>query len=220
MGHFAPQKFIVDIPFLIKLTLAAESPTPEQFGYNADRLMNKDWELSQEAFDALLAWLDSDREQAALKYERIRCSLIKIFTGRKCVEPEDLADETINRVTSKLKEIESEFHGDRARYFFGVANKVHLEHLRKKLPQAIPAPATDPDRIELEYNCLERCIERLSKENRDLLLRYHGADGRTDTDHRRVLADELGIAPNALRIRVYRIRMTLKECVEKCIERT
>ena len=44
--------------------------------------MKKNWELSQEAFDALLIWLDSDREQAALKYERIRGGLIKIFTGR------------------------------------------------------------------------------------------------------------------------------------------
>src|SRR6185369_10056856 len=182
--------------------------------------MKKKWELSKEAFDALLTWLDSDREQAALKYEKIRGGLIKIFTGRACVEPEDLADETINRVARKLKEIEQDFSGDRARYFFGVANKVHLEHLRRKLPQAMPPPANDPDRIELEYNCLERCIERLSGENRDLLLRYHGAESRTDTDHRRALAEELGIAPNALRIRVYRIRMTLKECVEKCIERT
>jgi len=181
--------------------------------------MNKDWELSQEAFDALLDWLDSDREQAALKYEKIRRSLIKIFTGRGCIEPEDLADETINRVTSKLKEIEKEFSGDRTRYFFGVANKVHLEHLRRKLPQPMPPP-DDPNRIELEYSCLERCIERLSKQNRDLLLRYHGADGQAETEHRRRLAEELGIAPNALRIRVYRIRTTLKECVEKCIERS
>ena len=182
--------------------------------------MNKDWELSKEAFDALLDWLDSDRQQAALKYEQIRRRLIKIFTGRGCVEPEDLADETINRVTSKLKEIEQEFSGDRARYFFGVANKVHLEHLRKKLPQAMPAPAADPDRIELEYSCLERCIERLTKKDRDLLLRYHGADGPVETEYRRDLAEELGIGPNALRIRVYRIRMGLKECVEKCIERS
>jgi DNA-directed RNA polymerase specialized sigma24 family protein len=181
--------------------------------------MNKDWELSQEAFDALLDWLDSDREQAALRYEKIRRSLIKIFTGRSCFEPEDLADETINRVTSKLKEIGKDFSGDRTRYFFGVANKVHLEHLRKKLPQAMPPSPNDPDSIELEYNCLERCIERLTKEHRDLLLRYHGADGSAETEHRRALADDLGIAPNALRIRVYRIRMTLKDCVEKCIDR-
>jgi DNA-directed RNA polymerase specialized sigma24 family protein len=180
--------------------------------------MNKDWELSKEAFDALLAWLDSDREQAALKYEKIRRDLIKMFTDRGCLVPEDLADETINRVTSKLKEIKKDYSGDPTRYFFGVAKMILLEHLRKKLPQS-PPPAVDPTRIELEYNCLERCIERLSKEDRDLLLRYYGGEGRKETEHRRALAAELGIAPNALRIRVYRIRQTLKECVEKCVER-
>jgi DNA-directed RNA polymerase specialized sigma24 family protein len=182
--------------------------------------MNKDWELSQEAFDALLAWLDSDREQAALKYEKIRSGLIKIFAGRGCVEPEDLADETINRVTSKLKEIGKDFTGDRTRYFFGVANKIHLEHLRRKFPQPLPSSPTDPNRIELEYSCLEQCIEQLSKEDRELLLRYYGADGRKETQHRRALAEERGIAPNALRIRVYRIRQALKQCVEKCVERS
>lgn len=181
--------------------------------------MKKNWEFSPESFDALLAWLDPDREQAALKYEKIRSGLIKIFTGRACVEPEDLADETINRVARKLKEIEKDFIGDRARYFYGVANKVHLEHLRRKLPQAMSPSPTDPNRIELEYNCLDRCIERLSKDNRDLLLRYYGAEDGTETEVRRALAEELGIAPNALRIRAFRIRQSLKECVEKCIER-
>ena len=181
--------------------------------------MNRNWILSQDAFDALLDWLDSDREQAAIKYEDIRRRLIKIFTGRACVEAEDLADETINRVTSRLDQIKEEFTGDRSRYFFGVANKVHLEHLRRKLPQPGPPSTNDPARIELEYNCLERCIERLPKEQREMLLRYHGAAGPAETEHRRALAEELGIAPNALRIRVYRIRMGLKECVEKCIER-
>ena len=182
--------------------------------------MNKDWELSQETFDALLAWLDSDREQAALKYEEIRRGLIKMFANRGCVDPEDLADETINRVTRKLKEIGKEFSGDPTRYFFGVANKVYLEFLRRKIPQAMPPPANDPNRIELECNCLEHCIERLSKEGRELLLRYYAADGQVETDHRRALAEKLGIAPNALRIRAHRIRLALKECVEKCLERS
>ena len=102
-------------------------------------LMRKDWFLSQEAFDALLKWLDSDREQAAMKYEDIRKRLIKIFTGRDCVEAEDLADETINRVISKLDELGTEFEGDRGRYFFGVANKVYLEYKRRKSPQSSPS---------------------------------------------------------------------------------
>ena len=182
--------------------------------------MHKDWELSQEAFDALLTWLDSDREQAALKYEKIRRSLIKMFSDRGILEPEDLADETINRVTHKLKGIEKDFTGDPALYFYGVANYVYMERLRKKLPQVVVTPPNDANRIELEYNCLERCIDRLSKEDRDCLLRYHGPEGRNETEHRRALAEELGIGPNALRIRVYRIRQTLKECVAKCVERS
>ena len=180
--------------------------------------MNKNWVLSQEAFDALLDWLDSDRERAGVKYEEIRRRLIKIFTGRGCAEPEDLADETINRVTSKLNEVGKQFEGDRARYFFGVANKVYLEFLRRKLPQAPPVQTDDSKRVELEYRCLERCIDGLTAENRELLLQYYGAEGREKIEQRRILAEKLGIAPNALRIRAYRIRLSLQECVEKCVE--
>lgn len=182
--------------------------------------MNRNWDLSQDAFDALLDWLDSDREQAAIKYEDIRRRLIKIFTGRACVEAEDLADETINRVTSRLDQIKEEFTGDRSRYFFGVANKVYMEHMRRKQPQPPPTPPPDPNQAELEYQCLEHCIDRLSSENRYLLLKYYGAEGRGKVDHRKQLAEELGIAPNALRIRAYRIRLGLQECVQKCIERS
>src|SRR5689334_18556794 len=67
----------------------------------ATSLMNKDWVLSQEAFDALLDWLDSDREQAGIKYEDIRGRLVMMFAARGCVDAEDLADETINRVTQR-----------------------------------------------------------------------------------------------------------------------
>jgi DNA-directed RNA polymerase specialized sigma24 family protein len=182
--------------------------------------MKKNWEFSQETFDALLAWLDPDREQAALKYEKIRSGLIKIFTGRGCVEPEDLADETINRVARKLNEIEKDFSGDPALYFYGVANYVYREYLRRKLPQPAPGPAVDPNRIELEYDCLERCIERLNGDDRDLLLRYYRPTAQTESEYRKRLAEQLGIAPNALRIRVYRIRMALKDCVQKCFERS
>jgi len=181
--------------------------------------MNKNWVLSQEAFDALLEWLDSDREQAAVKYEQIRSRLIKIFVGRGCADAEDLADETINRVTSKLDQIKKEYQGDPARYFFGVANMIYMEYLRRRLPPVSPFPPIDSNQVELEYRCLERCIEQLSEENRYLLLQYYGAEGRAKVDHRKRLADELGIAPNALRIRAYRIRMDLQECMEKCMAR-
>jgi len=181
--------------------------------------MNKNWFLSQEAFDALLDWLDSDREQAGIKYEEIRARLIIIFTGRGCADAEDLADETINRVTQRLSTIKKEFTGDPTRYFFGVANFILMEYMRRKPHQPSPFPPTDSNQVEVEFRCLEQCMDSLSEENRYLLLKYYGAEGGSKIDQRKQLAEELGIAANALRIRAYRIRLGLQQCVEKCIKR-
>jgi RNA polymerase sigma factor (sigma-70 family) len=181
--------------------------------------MKKNWVLSQESFDALLEWLDSDREQAGIKYEEIRRRLITIFTGRGCADAEDLADEAINRVVNRLSEIKTGFKGDPAPYFYGVANMMLMEYLRRKPPTPPPVSTTDSNRVEQEYRCLEQCIERLSPENRHLLSEYYGAEGKEKAEKRKKLAEELGIAPNALRIRAYRIRQALQECVEKCVER-
>ena len=165
----------------------------------------------------MLDWLDSDRELAGIKYEQIRGRLIVFFAGRGCINAEDLADETINRVTNKVNEIQKEFDGDPALYFYGVAKWVYTEYLRRKTPQS-QSPSTDSARAELEYRCLERCIARLSEEDRGLLLKDYGAKGQTQAERRKALADELEITLNALRIRVYRIRTALKECIEKCIQ--
>jgi DNA-directed RNA polymerase specialized sigma24 family protein len=180
--------------------------------------MNKDWVLTQESFDALLHWLDPQRDRAGLRYEEIRRSLIKIFACRGCAEPEDLADETINRVSKKLSEIVNHFTGDPARYFYGVANKVHLEYLRRKPPPQTPPPMQDSEENEREFQCLERCMEKLTLANRKLLLDYYREEKRAKIEYRRQLAEQMGIAVNALRIRAYRIRASLQKCVEDCLQ--
>lgn len=180
--------------------------------------MNKNWDMSPESFEALLCWLDPDREKAGIKYEQIRTGLISFFTGRGHCEAEDLADETINRVISRLNVVRDQVVGERSRYFYGVARKVQLEYLRRKIPHAPDESTTDSTQVELEYRCLEECIAKLSPENRKLVLRYYEADGREKIEKRKILADELGIAPNALRIRAYRIRAALLKCLEQCVE--
>ena len=182
--------------------------------------MNKDWVLTQESFDALLAWLDPNREQAARKYEDIRVRLIKIFTCRGCSEPEDLTDETINRVAKRLKDIEAEFEGERTKYFCGVANKVHLEYLRRKRIPAPPNPPRDSAETERLYSCLEKCIDSLVPQSRLIVVQYYQEEKQAKIDHRKHLAEQLGIALNALRIRAYRIRVSLQECVQNCLEQT
>ena len=180
--------------------------------------MSRNWALTKESFDALLAWLDPDANTAASKYETIRTRLIKIFVCRGCYESEDLADETIDRVARRLKDIAPTFSGEPARYFYGVANKVHLEYLRRKMPPPVPPPpAGDPEEAEREYQCLERCMQKLTANNRELVLQYYQEEKQAKIDHRKLLAEQLGIAVNALRIRACRIRASLQECVNRCI---
>ena len=174
--------------------------------------------VTQAAFDSLLAWLDADRDQAGRKYEKIRQRLITIFTCRNRPDAEELADETINRVTLKASEVAEGYTGDPALYFYGVAQKVYLESLRMRPPAATPPQTTKSEDIEKEYECLERCMEQLSQANRELVLEYYQNDKRAKIDSRKRMAERLGIAQNALRIRAHRIRLTLQQCVRGCLE--
>ena len=181
--------------------------------------MNKKWVLTQTALDALLAWLSPDRDEAAAKYEAIRARLIRVFVSRGCAEAEDLADETINRVTSRLGDVVGAYRGDPALYFYGVAKKVRQEHDKRKLRPAPPPPPPAREEIELEHACLEECVRALPPEQRRLVIEYYQGDKRSKINNRRRLARELGIALNALRIRAHRIRAALQLCVEACLER-
>jgi DNA-directed RNA polymerase specialized sigma24 family protein len=179
--------------------------------------MKKDWILTQELFDELLSWLNSDREQAGQEYEDIRRRLIKLFTCRHCAEAELLADETINRVANKVKDIKDTYVGARPPYFYAVANKVHLEYLSKPLPPPPPPPMHNSEEIEREYDCLEQCMQKQTLANRKLVLEYYRGEKKAKIDHRKSLAEQYGIALNALRIRAHRIRTALQECLENCI---
>lgn len=190
--------------------------------------MIKQWSLTQEALDRLLAWLDPDRERAGKRYEEIREDLIRIFIWRGCHEAEDMADETINRVAQKLPELALTYKGDPALYFYGVAKKLLLEYFRRESAGAI-ATVTDvpdtaeqnaePDRLTRAHEYLDDCLQKLSQEERELILQYYHDEKRAKIDHRRILAEKQKIDANALRVRVFRIRAKLLKCIEKMFAR-
>lgn len=179
------------------------------------------WNLTQDAFDNLLAWLDPDRERAGIKYENIRNKLIKIFAWHGCHSPEELADETIDRVSKKVKEIAEFYIGDPTLYFCGVARNVFLESVRKKkVTPAIPPPAEDlTGDAEKRFECLDKCMQQLPAQHREMALQYYQAEKRVKIEQRKVLAEKLGITTNALNIRMHRIRENLKKCVDTCLGR-
>ena len=177
---------------------------------------------AQEKFGLLMKWLDPDTETAGYKYEKIRQRLIRIFYGRGCFEAEDLADDTFDRVMQKLPQLSSEYIGEPALYFYGVANKIHLEWLRKQKKSA-PSPQVFIANIELEeeseheFDCLDSCLTKLPSDQRDLIVEYYQDEKRAKIQHRKSLAERLDITVNALQIKTSRIRSRLHSCVTECI---
>jgi len=179
------------------------------------------WTLTQGAFDLLLAQLDTDRQQAGMKYEALRSKLVKFFQWRGCGFPEDLADDTINRVARNLEAGENIRH--LAAYCAGIAHHVFLESLRTRRREealhAVTYPSPTPPDEDLRLECLERCLRELSAKNLQLIVQYYQEDEQARIEARRNLAARLGIPPNALRIRAHRIRVRLQGCVEDCVRR-
>ena len=179
----------------------------------------KKWSPTQEAFDCLLAWLDPDRELAGRKYEEVRVKLTRLFARRGCSIAEELADEVIDRVARKCSEIAHTYVGDPVLYFCGVAHNVFLEHVKKR-HDPLPLPPPEPsDEKERYSNCLDACIEQLDHATRDLILEYYRDERRAKIDHRKELAERLGITLNTLRMRAHRIKKTLEQCLSTCLHR-
>lgn len=188
--------------------------------------------LSQEEFEELLDWLSPDRALAGEKYEHIRTNLIQIFTNRRCQSPEDLADETIDRVAKKVHGLSGTYVGAPELYFYGVAKRVFLEYLRRPVVTPIP-PATDlpssptladlseSDEYEHIHECLETCLAGLDKSNHELLLSYYANYrlSRAKSEKRKNLAVRQNLKAGALRARVHRLRQKLEKCINDCLKR-
>jgi len=181
--------------------------------------------LSREAFDHLLRALDADRDRAGEKYELLRRKLIKFFEWRGALNPQDLADQTLNIVADKLAQ------GERIQsfgaYCCGVGRMVLLEKSREssledalRAEARIASDATETGLGDVRQDCLEKGLQQLPVENRELILTYYRDDKRAKIETRRALAERLGLPLNALRIRVHRIRAKLEESVRECVERS
>jgi hypothetical protein len=175
--------------------------------------------LDNETFEKLLRWLDPDRDRAGEKYEKIRTRLIKILAAKGCWVAEDLADQTINIVASKIDWLLENFQGEPALYFYGVAKNVYREWVKKNPPRNLPPPPPDSLEIERIHCNLEECLLQLPLEDRTLVLRYYEGNKKERIPNRKRLAVVLGISPNALRIRVCHIVSRLRRLMTQRLER-
>ena len=174
---------------------------------------------TQEGFDKLLAWLDPDREKAGQNYQRIRSRLVKIFACHGCLEPDALADETIDRVITKIDWLVTNYVGDPTLYFCGVARNVLKEDKRSRVLPPIPPDNGNKsdDKEQRKYDCLDRCMSELPPPSQTLALAYYEEEGHSKIVTRKKLAAEHGITLQALRLRVFHIRVRLSKCMEDCL---
>ena len=176
-------------------------------------------EVTQEQFATFLAWLGPEAESAGEEYERFRSRLCLFFARRRCRFPEELADETINRVILKLGEERIE---NRMAYCYGVAKNVYRESLRGERRRAeldeaaLAAPA--PEEPGLTHECLDRCLAELPDEGRDLIIRYFSEEKLAKVELHQCIAKSLQLTQTALRERIYRLKKRLTVCVRECMD--
>jgi DNA-directed RNA polymerase specialized sigma24 family protein len=189
--------------------------------------------LTPASFDSLLAFLGPDREGAAQAYLDLRRALFTFFAARGAASPDEMADETINRVARRLDEGARITTENPSSYFYAVARNVWRESLANpntltSLSEDGPAAVvqTTPhdlmigalERIESEarYECLEKCLYQLDSGDRELIVSYYQFGGGEKIEYRKRLAASLGLKGAALRQKVARLRSRIAECVNNC----
>lgn len=192
----------------------------------------KNWVITPSAFDQLLNWLDENENSDGRKYLEMRERLVTYFDRKNRPNPDELADETLNRVARRLEE-EQIVSETPAKFCYIVARFVFLESLRnvdkanlslddvmqKNQEQKIVAAESDGEKKDLKekmLDCLESCVGKLEGQSREIILNYYFGVERIKIENRRALAQKLNISSNALTIRACRIRDKLEACVKKC----
>jgi DNA-directed RNA polymerase specialized sigma24 family protein len=181
--------------------------------------MKRERPPTPEEFEKLLAWLDSDRDEAGGKFNLINARLIKLFSSRGCVDAEALADEVSNRVAVRIDKVMASYD-DPIRCFVGFVEHVHREYQREEnKKQTLIEPQPRPsEELEREDRCLEQCLKSLFQPQRRLFVLYFQGEKRARINCRRDLAVELGLTMNALRIRAHNLRKELLQCIKMCIQ--
>lgn len=182
------------------------------------------WRLTGRALALLLERLDADPERAAEKYRALHRRLAAFFTWRGAAQAEELADVTLDRVMQKLEAAVPV--AQVPAYAAAVARRVLLEargrpakrHLSLSEERVAAAPEPADPAPEALARHLDACLAALPAAERELILDYYRTDGGKHIAYRKRLARALGVSPERLRARAFRVRARLEECVRRRLE--
>ncbi|HEX8475533.1 MAG TPA: hypothetical protein VF666_16010 [Pyrinomonadaceae bacterium] len=136
---------------------------------------------------------------------------------------------------------------DKLPYFKAVARFIYLEYLNSHRSKATGYSHEEIERYharrnktdihespsgerksehELRFECMEECLAQLTEINRRMITLYYQMNSlegveaqkeRKASDARQELASALGIPLNTLRVRLHRVRGSLRECLFACL---
>jgi hypothetical protein len=177
-------------------------------------------DITSEALNQLLIALSDNQAEAVVAYTKLRDSLIRFFQIKGDSEPENSADVTLDRVA--LKVIQNIEIPDITKYSFGVARFVFLERIKLDQKERIAAkgfyankfsvkPESDTD----DFLHLRECFNHLAEDEKQLLQEYFADMPHADLfEQRKKMQIKYNISVNTLRVKVFRLRERLENCVK------
>ena len=190
--------------------------------------------VERTSFDRFLLTLHRNREEAGKIVVDIRRRIATFAESNGVPDAEGFADKVMDVLEREAQREQIRCLGSLA---YAVARRVLMEAWReaKRAPSSIddgfrrfqPAgpPASeglqDESLSEKRSQCLHQCLQKLNREDRELIIRYHqlqGGEGKLYRD-RKKLAQKYGIGPRNLALRIHRIRKDkLDPCVVNCMK--
>jgi DNA-directed RNA polymerase specialized sigma24 family protein len=188
--------------------------------------------VQQASFDRFLLTLHGNREEAGKIVVDIRRRVVTFAESNKVLDAEGFADKVMDVLEREAQREEIRSLGSLA---YAVARRVLMEAWReaRRAPSPIDAGFLEFQRAgppvseelqdgslsEKRSQCLQRCLQTLNGEDRELIIRYHQLRGGEEKLYRarKKLAQKYGTGSRSLALRIHRIRKhKLDPCVVDC----
>jgi RNA polymerase sigma factor (sigma-70 family) len=192
--------------------------------------------MQTDGYSQILSLFSANEDK---QFNLLRLKLVRFFEIQGTpTEAEDFADETISRVAEKLSEGVKIEVSEPFYYFRGVAVNLLREHWRRDKKTVSTEDIANKDFISNETNpeeiekrleslnfkerrldCLQKTMQVLPTENRELFLQYHRESSVSREVLRTEIAEKMKIEITALRNRVTRLRKKIEQMVLECLEK-
>ncbi|MEQ1921101.1 MAG: sigma-70 family RNA polymerase sigma factor [Pyrinomonadaceae bacterium] len=159
----------------------------------------------------------------------VRYSRIKGFSQE---DAEDIASETISRVIERVNKDTEYKIEEPVAYFVMTARHLMSSKWRSKKTNPRMESLEGVEVVQSEGNnilddlvenekseqykaCMEKCLDTLSSESRQIIVEYY----QNPRVKREQLAIKFDISVSTLRVKVYRIKERLQQCLKSCLEK-